>query len=252
MAALVRDAILSCCLFCLAIGSTIACCLFAYGGGVEHGIKAAAYFWMLSSLFAYVSAPCTPPRTRAPTERGGNTPSLRRWWRVTKYLIEEAFGPKSQVAQFVPVFRTKHEQSQPLVVPGLGEPGVRLGRVLCLFCSSCGGRLTRLLCRAPRRSSAACPASSEPKYCGAVLSSCPEGEPPSPARPVHCSPPFPLTRNWDIASCPASLGAVKSLSSVSPDRALASACSRTCTYSAAPFLSLLQSTYRFVPAPHSS
>ncbi|BGP56299.1 hypothetical protein JCM8202_006239 [Rhodotorula sphaerocarpa] len=101
IAALVRDAILSCCLFCLAIGSTIACCLFAYGGGVEHGIKAAAYFWMLSSLFA--------------------------WWRVTKYLIEEAFGPKSQVAQFVPVFRTKHEQSQPLVVPGLGEPGVKRG-----------------------------------------------------------------------------------------------------------------------------
>ncbi|POY70950.1 hypothetical protein BMF94_6038 [Rhodotorula taiwanensis] len=101
IAALVRDAILACCLFCLAIGSTIACCLFAYGDAVERGIKAAAYFWMLSSLLA--------------------------WWRVTNYLIEEGYGPKSTAARFVPVFRTKHEQHAPLVVPGLGEPGVKRG-----------------------------------------------------------------------------------------------------------------------------
>lgn len=96
-----RDVILAAILFSLAIGSTIACCLFAYGHGVKDGMKAAAYFWLLAALLA--------------------------WWRVTVYLIEEAYGPKSSVAKFFPVFRTSLEKSSPLIVPGLGEPGVNRG-----------------------------------------------------------------------------------------------------------------------------
>ena len=88
-------------LFSLAIGTTIACSLFAYGEGVAYGIKAAAYFWMLSALLA--------------------------WWRVTVYLLEEAYGPGSPITRFAPIGRTPHEKRQPLVVPGLGEPGVKRG-----------------------------------------------------------------------------------------------------------------------------
>jgi len=94
-----RDVVLSSILFCLAIGSTIACALFAYGGaGVA--IKAAAHFWIVSSILS--------------------------WWRVTVYLVEEAYG-KDTVTKFSPVFRTSQEKNQPLVVPGLGEPGVKRG-----------------------------------------------------------------------------------------------------------------------------
>ncbi|GAA5983261.1 hypothetical protein JCM11641_002240 [Rhodosporidiobolus odoratus] len=100
IAAFARDLILAACLSCLAIGTTIACCLFASGTGVGAGIKAAAYFWMLSSLFA--------------------------WWRVTVYLQEEAWGPK-QTGKAFPTFRTATEKRAPLVVPGLGEPGVKRG-----------------------------------------------------------------------------------------------------------------------------
>ena len=102
IAAMARDVILSVCLFSLAIGSTIATCLFAYNpSGVHDGIKAAAYFWMLSALCA--------------------------WWRVTVYLIEEAYGSNHPIAKFFPIFRTQHEQKAPLVIPGLGEPGVKRG-----------------------------------------------------------------------------------------------------------------------------
>ncbi|KAK8206544.1 hypothetical protein M8818_004377 [Zalaria obscura] len=100
IAATARDIILASLLTCLAIGSTIACCLFAYGNGVNVGIKVAAYFWMASSLLA--------------------------WWRVTVYLMEEAYGP-SKVSKFFPVFRTSLEKGAPLIVPGLGEPGVKRG-----------------------------------------------------------------------------------------------------------------------------
>lgn len=43
------------------------------------------------------------------------------------YLVEEAYGPTSKVASLFPVFRTASEKSAPLVVPGLGEPGVKRG-----------------------------------------------------------------------------------------------------------------------------
>ncbi|GAA6036878.1 hypothetical protein JCM8097_006328 [Rhodosporidiobolus ruineniae] len=102
IAAFARDLILAACLTCLAIGSTIACCLFAHGEGVRAGIKAAAYFWLASSFFA--------------------------WWRVTVYLQEEAWGAKNSTLKKVfPVFRTSTEKRAPLVVPGLGEPGVKRG-----------------------------------------------------------------------------------------------------------------------------
>jgi hypothetical protein len=118
IAATARDVVLSICLFSLAIGSTIACCLFAYNGGsataaegspsgdglsggVTMGIKAASYFWMLSALMA--------------------------WWRVTVYLVEEAYGPDHMVTKFFPIGRTPQERRAPLVIPGLGEPGVKRG-----------------------------------------------------------------------------------------------------------------------------
>lgn len=108
IAATVRDLVLTACLLALAIGSTIACCLFAYNGGynpetggVTKGIKAASYFWMFSALCA--------------------------WWRVTVYLIEEAYGPQSKVTKFFPIGRTPMEKRAPLVIPGLGEPGVKRG-----------------------------------------------------------------------------------------------------------------------------
>lgn len=43
------------------------------------------------------------------------------------YLIEEAYGPKSVFAKFFPVFRMPTEKRAPLIVPGLGEPGVKRG-----------------------------------------------------------------------------------------------------------------------------
>lgn len=84
----------------LAIGSTIACCLFSYGSGVGTGLKVAAYFWIVSAILA--------------------------WWRVTVYLMEEAYG-ESGIVRLFPVFRTPQEKRQPLLVPGLGEPGVKRG-----------------------------------------------------------------------------------------------------------------------------
>lgn len=103
LAAAARDAVLTALLVCLATGSTIACCLYAYNGedGVKHGIKAAAYFWMLSAALA--------------------------WWRATVYMVEEAFGPTHPITKFFPIFRTPQERRAPLVIPGLGEPGVKRG-----------------------------------------------------------------------------------------------------------------------------
>ncbi|USW57778.1 hypothetical protein Slin15195_G110970 [Septoria linicola] len=101
VAACARDLIIAALLFCLAIGTTIACCLFSSGNGTHAGIKVAAYFWMASSLLA--------------------------WWRVTVYLIEEAYGGDSPVTRFFPIFRTPMEKRAPLVISGLGEPGVKRG-----------------------------------------------------------------------------------------------------------------------------
>lgn len=99
IASAARDLALFLVLFFLACGSTIACCLFSYGHGVERGMKAAAYFWIVSAIVA--------------------------WWRVTVYLLEEAFGPS--IAKFCPIFRFPTEKGKPLLVPGMGEPGVRRG-----------------------------------------------------------------------------------------------------------------------------
>lgn len=63
-------------------------------------MKAAAYFWIISSILA--------------------------WWRVTVYLVEEAFGGGA-VLNFFPIFRTSWEKRKPLLVPGIGEPGVKRG-----------------------------------------------------------------------------------------------------------------------------
>lgn len=121
IAATARDLVLSACLFSLAIGCTIACGLFAYGEGVRSVIKAAAYFWMFSSLCA--------------------------WWRVTVYLIEEAYGPNHFITvsgglggtlsptgilltcnqKFFPICRTPIEKAGPSVSSGYGEPGVKRG-----------------------------------------------------------------------------------------------------------------------------
>ncbi|KAI0017053.1 GPR1/FUN34/yaaH family-domain-containing protein [Xylariomycetidae sp. FL0641] len=113
LAATARDVVLTACLTSLAIGSTIACCLFAYNGGtgsasgdglaggVTMGIKAASYFWMLAALCA--------------------------WWRTTVYLVEEAYGPGHAICRFFPIGRTPMEKRAPLLIPGLGEPGVKRG-----------------------------------------------------------------------------------------------------------------------------
>lgn len=100
-AACARDVILAALLFCLAIGSTIACCLFSPDAGRHAGIKVAAYFWMASALLA--------------------------WWRVTAYLVEEAYGADSRVTKFFPIFRTSFEERAGYVVSGMGEPGVKRG-----------------------------------------------------------------------------------------------------------------------------
>lgn len=63
-------------------------------------MKAAAYFWIVSAILA--------------------------WWRVTVYLVEEAFG-QSAILKFFPIFRTPTEKKHPLLAPGLGEPGVKRG-----------------------------------------------------------------------------------------------------------------------------
>lgn len=103
IAACARDLVLATLLFSLAIGCTIACCLFTPGAdpAVGRGIKAAAYFWLLAAALA--------------------------WWRSTAYLIEEAFGPNHTVTKFFPIFRLPIEHKAPIYIPGLGEPGVKRG-----------------------------------------------------------------------------------------------------------------------------
>ena len=77
--------VLSICLFSLAIGSTIACCLFAYNGGsgsasgdgltggVTMGIKAASYFWMLAALMAWWRVRISMGKTLLPDTNAGAT-----------------------------------------------------------------------------------------------------------------------------------------------------------------------------------
>ncbi len=102
IAATARDAVLCACLFSLAVGSTVACCLFAFNpAGTRDGIKAAAYFWMFSALCA--------------------------WWRVTVYMVEEAYGPDHFITRFFPIVRLPQEKRAPILIRGLGEPGVGRG-----------------------------------------------------------------------------------------------------------------------------
>ncbi|KAI1545163.1 hypothetical protein PtrSN002B_007351 [Pyrenophora tritici-repentis] len=70
-------------------------------GGVTMGMKAVSYFWIFAALCA--------------------------WWRVTVYLVEEAYRPDHTITKFFPVGRTPIERRAPLVIPGLGEPGVKRG-----------------------------------------------------------------------------------------------------------------------------
>lgn len=53
--------------------------------------------------------------------------ALLAWWRATVYMIEEAFGPHHWITKFFPIGRTPQEKSAPLVLPGLGEPGIKRG-----------------------------------------------------------------------------------------------------------------------------
>ena len=43
------------------------------------------------------------------------------------YLVEEAYGPGHAITKFFPIGRTAQEKRAPLVIPGLGEPGVKRG-----------------------------------------------------------------------------------------------------------------------------
>ena len=53
--------------------------------------------------------------------------ALFAWWRVTVYLVEEAFGSNHVITKFFPIGRMPMEQRAPFVIPGLGEPGVKRG-----------------------------------------------------------------------------------------------------------------------------
>lgn len=83
-------------LFFLASGAGIACCLFAYGVGVTHGIKAAAYSWLVSAGLG--------------------------WLRVTIGLLEEAYGDKAP--WLFSLSKVYKDKLSPPVNPGFGEPGV--------------------------------------------------------------------------------------------------------------------------------
>lgn len=96
IAALARDLILFGTLSTLGLGSLIG--FISWFAPSKAGIKVAAYFFIASSFFA--------------------------WWRVTVYILEEAFGPESK---YYPIFRLAAEKRKPLVVPGVGEPGVKRG-----------------------------------------------------------------------------------------------------------------------------
>lgn len=52
VASAARDLILRGVLTTLAISSTIACALFAYGNGVNIAMYVAAYFWIVSAILA--------------------------------------------------------------------------------------------------------------------------------------------------------------------------------------------------------
>lgn len=53
--------------------------------------------------------------------------ALLAWWRVTVYLVEEAFGKDHAITKWFVIGRTPIEKRKPLVVAGLGEPGVIRG-----------------------------------------------------------------------------------------------------------------------------
>ena len=88
-AAFGRDLVLCLVLTFLAIGTTIAFSLFAYGNGVDIAMHVASYFWMASALVA--------------------------WWRVTIFLVDEAYG--DSVPKFLSPFPTPIEKRQALLAP---------------------------------------------------------------------------------------------------------------------------------------
>jgi len=102
LASLARDFVLFLVLFFLSVGSSIAAGGWYVGDtGDFHRptIKAAAYFWIFSSMAA--------------------------WWRVTVFLLEEAYGSEGGASRFYPAFVTPFAKTRPLIAPGFGEPGVR-------------------------------------------------------------------------------------------------------------------------------
>lgn len=65
-------------------------------------MKAAAYFWMFSALMA--------------------------WWRVTSYLINEAYGPDHKMTKFFPIGRTPLEKRAPVHHSRAGRAGCQARR----------------------------------------------------------------------------------------------------------------------------
>lgn len=63
-------------------------------------MKVAAYFWIVSAILG--------------------------WWRVTVYLVEEAFCTAA-ITRLFPIIRLPVEKSKPLMIPGFGEQGVKRG-----------------------------------------------------------------------------------------------------------------------------
>jgi uncharacterized protein len=98
VAAFARDLVLCGVLFTLAIGSTIATCLWSPDADRHVGIKVAAYFWLLSAFLA--------------------------WYHAMADMIEEAYGPGHFVTRCFPVFKTAIGKSVLGVASGVGEPGV--------------------------------------------------------------------------------------------------------------------------------
>lgn len=72
--------------------------MLSYGSCIRAGRCAAAYFWIVSAVLA--------------------------WWRVTVYLVEEAYRSKSKIACFLAVIRLPKKKDARPVVPRLGELGL--------------------------------------------------------------------------------------------------------------------------------
>lgn len=92
-----RDVIYAAVLFFLACGAAIACCEYAWGEGVVRGMKAAAYFWLVSAALA--------------------------WLRVTLALFEEGFGDKAP--WFFRSSKVPIERRKTYLHIGTGEYGVK-------------------------------------------------------------------------------------------------------------------------------